>query len=60
MAPDNVSPIPGSAYSALAKRPKNSRLDTTKLKSTFNLVLPDWQIGANRLLDELMECQKIL
>ena len=38
-----VTPIPSSAYPTRAVRPHNSRLDTTKLRSTFHIDLPDWR-----------------
>ena len=50
--PENVKPIPADAYPVPAKRPKNSRLDTTKLAGAFNLRLPDWQYHVRRLVDE--------
>ena len=38
-----VKSIPSSAYPTRAARPRNSRLDTSKLRSTFNVDLPDWR-----------------
>ena len=46
--------IPTSAYPTPAQRPLNSRLDCSKLKSTFDLQLPPWQIGVNRMLAETL------
>ena len=40
-----VTGIPSSAYPVQAKRPMNSRLDTTKLADEFNVRLPDWREG---------------
>ncbi|MGZ7140847.1 sugar nucleotide-binding protein, partial [Streptococcus pyogenes] len=37
-----------------AKRPLNSRLDTSKFQRTFNLVLPEWRIGVERMLAEIL------
>jgi len=51
--PDDVNPIPTTAYPAPARRPKNSRLDTTKLSNTFGLHLPEWQYHVRRLVDDL-------
>lgn len=48
-----VQPIPTEAYPLPAARPKNSRLDTTKLTTTFNVHLPHWRIHVQRLIDEL-------
>ncbi len=52
---DAVLTIPSSEFPTPAKRPLNSRLDTHKLQSTFNLVLPDWQAGVSRTLAEILE-----
>ena len=53
VGPAAVLPINTDAYPLPAARPKNSRLDTTKLCTTFNLQLPDWHYHVQRLLDEL-------
>ena len=50
--PDDVAPIPTSAYPTPARRPLNSRLDTRKLQQTFGLHLPSWQAGVERMLSE--------
>ncbi|WP_019864351.1 dTDP-4-dehydrorhamnose reductase [Methylovulum miyakonense] len=50
--PEAVQPIPTSAYPTPAKRPHNSRLNTSKLETTFNLTLPNWQTGVARMLTE--------
>ena len=39
----DIQPISSDAYSAIAKRPMNARLDTTKIKKTFMLELPCWK-----------------
>lgn len=52
LALQSVNPIPSEDYPAPAIRPKNSRLDCNKLKTTFNLQLPDWKQGVNRMLQE--------
>ena len=43
VAQDRVTPIASSAYPQAAPRPRNSRLDTTKLRTAFDVVLPAWQ-----------------
>ena len=53
VAADCVLPVPTSAYPTPARRPHNSRLDTSKLRQTFNLVLPPWQQGVGRMLTEI-------
>jgi dTDP-4-dehydrorhamnose reductase len=55
VAPENILPVPSSAFPSPATRPKNSRLDTEKLQSTFDLNLPSWQTGVARLLTETLE-----
>ncbi len=46
-------PIPATDYPLPAPRPANSRLDTSKLRRTFGIHLPDWQQGLHLLLDQL-------
>ena len=48
-----IKPVPTTAFPTPAKRPHNSRLDTTKLQTTFGLVLPAWQTGITRMLNEI-------
>jgi len=48
-----IKPVPTSAFPTPARRPHNSRLDTTKLQTTFGLVLPAWQTGVTRMLNEI-------
>jgi dTDP-4-dehydrorhamnose reductase len=48
-----VNAVPTSAFPTPAKRPHNSRLDTTKLQTTFGLQLPHWQAGVTRMLNEI-------
>lgn len=50
-----VNAVPTSAFPTPAKRPHNSRLDTTKFQHTFNLVLPDWKLGVERMLSEILK-----
>lgn len=54
VAPDALKPVATSAFPTPARRPHNSRLDTRKLQATFGLVLPDWQLGVNRVLNEIL------
>lgn len=49
-----IAPIPTTAYPTPAARPANSRLDTTRLRTTFGLTLPDWRLGVGRMLDEIL------
>ena len=49
-----VEPVTTSAFPTPAKRPHNSRLDTSKFQATFGLGLPHWQQGVARMLDEVL------
>ena len=53
-ATENVLPVPTSAFPLPARRPLNSRLDASKLQTTFDLHLPLWQTGVARMLDEIL------
>ncbi|MDQ3186297.1 MAG: dTDP-4-dehydrorhamnose reductase [Pseudomonadota bacterium] len=55
VAPESILPVPTSAFPLPAQRPENSRLDTSKLRSTFDLTLPLWQTGVARMLTEILE-----
>ena len=51
----DIAPIPTSAYPTPAQRPHNSRLDCSKLQTTFGLTLAPWQQGVARMLTEFLE-----
>ena len=53
VAADRILPVPTTEYPTPARRPHNSRLDTTKLRRTFDLTLPPWQTGVERMLVEI-------
>jgi dTDP-4-dehydrorhamnose reductase len=55
VAPDAIKSVPTSAFPTPAKRPHNSRMDTTKLQHTFGLKMPSWEIGVERMLSEVLE-----
>ncbi len=46
--------ITTSEYPTAAQRPLNSRLNCSKLKSSFHLHLPHWSVGVNRMLAEIL------
>ncbi len=52
--PGAIEPVPTSAFPTPARRPANSRLDTTLLRRTFDLTLPPWQQGVDRMLAEVL------
>jgi dTDP-4-dehydrorhamnose reductase len=49
-----ITPVALSVFPTPARRPHNSRLDTTKLQATFGLSLPSWQQGVDRMLAEIL------
>jgi dTDP-4-dehydrorhamnose reductase len=49
-----VIPIPTSQYPLPARRPRNSRLDTAKLKAAFGLTPPSWEVMLERCMQELL------
>jgi dTDP-4-dehydrorhamnose reductase len=53
--PADIAPVPTSAFPTPARRPHNSRLDTERFRTAFGLVLPPWERGVARMLDELLE-----
>ena len=53
-AQDAIHKIATQAYPTPAKRPLNSKLDTSKVQKAFNLYLPAWQQGVTRMLTEIL------
>lgn len=49
-----VNPITTEQYPVKATRPKYSVLDKTKIKSTFNLTIPNWEESLNNCIKELL------
>ena len=54
MTSKDIKPISSDLYPTLAKRPMNSRLDTTKIKKTFMLELPHWEEEVKKVLKEII------
>jgi len=50
-----VVAVSSSDFTSAAARPANSRLDTRKLQERFNMYLPEWQFGVNRMLAEILQ-----
>ena len=44
MTSQDIKSISSDEYPTIAKRPTNSKLNTTKIKKTFMLALPDWKV----------------
>jgi dTDP-4-dehydrorhamnose reductase len=55
VTPERILPITTPEYPTPAARPANSRLDTSKFRTTFGLHLPDWKRGVDQVLDVLLE-----
>ena len=51
--PEEIQPIPTSAYPTAAQRPANSVMHTEKLQRAFQLQLPHWQEPLVHLLQDL-------
>lgn len=54
VVPENVMPITTAEYPTPAARPMNSRLSTAKLTSTFGFALPDWTVGVDAAVRQLV------
>jgi dTDP-4-dehydrorhamnose reductase len=52
--PESIRSITTADYPTPAKRPANSRLDTTKFRTTFGLELPHWQQGLDHILQQIL------
>ena len=48
-----VNPITTAEYPTAAKRPENSMLDCSKIKTTFGIDTPDWKEALQQVLIEL-------
>ena len=57
LTPESIKPVLASTCAQVAARPRNSRLDTQKLRDAFGLTLPPWQGGVARMLTEILETQ---
>jgi len=52
--PNQIRPIVTSEYPTAAERPLNSRLNTDKIKKTFVLELPHWELEVKKVLREII------
>jgi dTDP-4-dehydrorhamnose reductase len=55
-----VAPVPSSAFATAARRPLNSRLDCQKLQAKFEITLPNWAGGVERMMREVCEALPII
>jgi dTDP-4-dehydrorhamnose reductase len=49
-----VVAVSTAAFPTAARRPHNSRLDISRLNTTFGLAMPAWQPGVDRMLAEIL------
>ena len=49
-----VKAVPSSAFVTAAVRPHNSRLNKSQLQDTFELQMPRWDQGVERMLAEIL------
>jgi len=54
VAEESVIPVPTSAFPLPARRPLNSRLNASKLQTIFDVHLPVWQTGVERMMKEIL------
>ena len=54
VAPEAIVAVPTNAFPTPARRPGNSRMNTRKLRDAFDLNLPAWQVGVERMLTEVI------
>ncbi|RZA26386.1 MAG: dTDP-4-dehydrorhamnose reductase, partial [Lysobacteraceae bacterium] len=54
LVPAAIEPIASADYPTPAIRPRNSRLDTSKLRRTFGPTLTDWRQGVDRTVGALV------
>ena len=53
LAVEDITPIGSDEYPARAERPRNSRLDLSRLKQVFGITPPDWQSALAAELDQV-------
>jgi dTDP-4-dehydrorhamnose reductase len=53
--PEAIRPVASTAFKTAAARPMNSRLDTSRFRRAFGLQLPQWTVGVDRMLSELLD-----
>lgn len=53
-SPASIEAVSSERFPAAARRPHNSRLDTSRLQAGFGIVLPPWQAGVARMLAETL------
>lgn len=56
--PEKIVAIKSDEFTCAAKRPLNSRLDTSRLQSSYHLRLPHWTSGVQHSLTEILESSR--
>lgn len=54
LQPSEIRAVTTSQYPTAANRPKNSLLNTSLFRQTFGLLLPDWKIGVQHILRQIL------
>lgn len=52
--PEAIESVPTVPKAGVARRPLNSRLDTSRFRATFGVECPPWQPGVDQVVDELV------
>lgn len=55
---ERLDPVPSEAYPTRAKRPRNSRLDLTRLRNVFDLAPQAWTAALRPELDQLVSAKR--
>lgn len=55
LTPDGIVAIESKDYCAAARRPHNSRLDTSRFSTAMEMQIPDWTVDVDTLLDDLSQ-----
>ena len=51
---DRIHPITAAEFGAPARRPADSRLDSTRAAEAFGVVLPEWRLGVRAVLRQIL------
>lgn len=57
ISPEAIKAITTAEYPTPAKRPANSRMNDDKLRTAFDVVLPDWQLALAAVIKTLDHCK---